>query len=113
MFHCFPTIHRTFPSMLNLAEIPTKQKHSFVEETIFDHIKHTKLTTTALSTTGQPSKYEHIQRMPSKQILDDCPEPDADIPPILLLYDGFGQFLDIVDGSNTTLGLSEVNMVEL
>ena len=43
---------------------------------------------------GKQSEYESLQRDPSERILDDRPEQDS-VPPVSLLYEGFGSFLDI------------------
>ncbi|KAF8804084.1 hypothetical protein BYT27DRAFT_7108055, partial [Phlegmacium glaucopus] len=94
------------------AGISGKRTRS-VTETAFDHMKRSKLTTTTPSTMAQPSIYENNQRTPSEKILDDRPKQDADIAPIPLLYDGFGEFLDIFDGGTDVPGLSEVNALEL
>lgn len=80
---------------------------------IFERPKRMKLATISLSTAAQQSKYESDQNTPFEKILDDRPVQDADILPVLLLYDGFGGFQDIVDGVtdvtiNHVLGLSEV-----
>jgi hypothetical protein len=45
--------------------------------------------------------------------LDDRPEPDPNIPPIPLLYDGFGHFLDIMDTHADVPGLADVDVLEL
>jgi hypothetical protein len=45
--------------------------------------------------------------------LDGHPEPDCDIPPIPLLYDGFGHFLDIMAARDDVPGLADVNFQEL
>ena len=82
-------------------------------EPVFERLKRTKLATTSPSTAAQPFKYEKIQNTPSEKILDDRPEQVADIPPVPLLYDGFGDFLDIVNGVTDVPGLSEVDMIEL
>ncbi|KAF8954989.1 hypothetical protein BDZ97DRAFT_1861950 [Flammula alnicola] len=89
-----------------------KRAHS-VTETAFNHLKRSKLATTAPSTLAQPSNYESHQKDSYEKILDDRPKPDAEIAPIPLLYDGFGQFLDIFDGGTDVPGLSEVNISEL
>ena len=94
------------------AGTSAKRGH-FSIETIFDRLKRTKLVISSPSTVAQPSKYEKNQNTPSEKILDDRPEQDADIPPFPLLYDGFGEFLDIVDGVTDVPGLSEVNTAEL
>jgi hypothetical protein len=89
-----------------------KRGHSPTEP-IFERLKRTKLVTTSPSTSAQPFKYQNNQNLPSVRILDDCPEQDADIPPVPLLYDGFGEFQDIIDGVTDVQGLSEVDMAEL
>jgi hypothetical protein len=45
--------------------------------------------------------------------LDDRPEPDPDIPPIPLLYGGFGHFLDIMDAHDNVPGLADVEVLKL
>ena len=57
--------------------------------------------------------YERLQHQPSEKILDDRPEPDPDIPPIPLPYDGFGHFLDIVDAHDDVPGLADVDVLML
>jgi hypothetical protein len=75
---------------------------------IFDRLKCAKVVTTAPSTTGKSDVYKHLQHQPSEKILDDRPGPDPDIPPIPLLYDGFGHFLDIMDARNDVPRLADV-----
>ena len=75
---------------------------------IFDRLKRVKVVTTAPSTT-----YKCLQYQPSEKILDDRPEPDPDIPPIPLLYDGFGHFLDIMDARDDVPGLADVDVLKL
>ncbi|CAA7270365.1 unnamed protein product [Cyclocybe aegerita] len=60
-----------------------------------------------------PSTYESMQRKSNEKILDDRPEPDDEIPPIPLLCDGFGHFLDILDGNADILGLDKVDSSKL
>jgi hypothetical protein len=90
-------------------------KHAAPEpaEGVFDRLKRAKIVTTAPSTTGKLAIYEHLQYQPSEKILDDRPEPDADIPPIPLLYHGFGHFLDIMDARDDVPGLADVEVLEL
>ena len=45
--------------------------------------------------------------------MDDRPTPDLSIPPIPLLYHGFGHFLDIMDGRDDVPGLVDVKAAEL
>ncbi|KAH9049253.1 hypothetical protein EDB83DRAFT_2631667 [Lactarius deliciosus] len=42
---------------------------------------------------AKPSKYKPLQNQPSQKILDDRPQADS-VPPLSLLYDGFGYFID-------------------
>ena len=69
--------------------------------------------TTAPSTTGKSDVYQYLQHQPSEKILDDRPKPDPDIPPVPLLYDGFGHFLDIMDDRDDVPGLADVEVLEL
>lgn len=66
----------------------------------------------APSSLAKPSEYESLQKRPDEKILDDRPQEDG-IPPISLLYDGFGQFLDIVAGVTDIKNLTDVKAVEL
>ncbi len=90
-----------------------KRKLGEPAEGVFDRFKRTKLVTTAPSDIGKSSTYLDLQKNPSERILDDRPQPDADIPPISLLYDGFGHFLDITDGHDDVPGLTDVKVREL
>ena len=40
------------------------------------------------------SAYQDLQLDPEQKILDDFPQPDLNIPPLALLYNGFGRFYD-------------------
>jgi hypothetical protein len=40
-----------------------------------------------------------LQESRQDRILDDCPEPDSDLPPLPLLYSGFGEFHDFINNS--------------
>ena len=59
-----------------------------------------------------PASYEELQKDLKNRILDDRPSPD-DVPPISLMYEGFGQFLDIFLGETDVEGLRTVNTFEL
>ena len=48
----------------------------------------------ALSKLNDYEEYWSLQYNRTEKILDDCPEPDLDIPPLPLLYRGFGRFRD-------------------
>ena len=49
------------------------------------------------------SVYEALQESQQERILDDCPLPDTDLPPLPLLYDGFGEFHDTVENPDANL----------
>lgn len=80
-----------------------------IADTPIDRLKRNIFATTAPSKAAQPSFYEAEQRLPSKRILDDRPTMDADIAPISLLYPGFGDFLDIINGRTDVPGINEVD----
>jgi hypothetical protein len=82
------------------------------EPDIFDRLKRTKLATIAPSTISKTAEYQSLQGDHSEKILDDRPVPD-DIPPISLLYEGFGHFFDIIDGRDNVLGIADVDSREL
>ena len=80
---------------------------------LHDRLKCTKFATTAPSDAAKQAAHERLQQDPSEKILDDRPEPDLDIPPISLLYEGFGHFLDIMDGRGNVPGLADIDVREL
>lgn len=45
------------------------------------------------------SIYEGLQEVQEDRIFDDCPHQDKDIPPLPLLYSGFGEFHDFIINS--------------
>jgi hypothetical protein len=92
---------------------PGKRKLVNQPKAFHDRLKRTKLARMLPQMTGKSSLYLHLQEDPSEKILDDRPHPDADIPPIPLLYDGFGHFLDVMDGHDDVPGLADVEVREL
>ncbi|KAI0306271.1 hypothetical protein B0F90DRAFT_1814202 [Multifurca ochricompacta] len=44
-----------------------------------------------------------VQKNPDQRIANDRPNVDADLPPISLMYHGFGQFLDCIHTDSTNL----------
>jgi len=82
-------------------------------EGFFNRLKRTKTVKNAPSDTGKSAIYESLQQQTSEKILDDRPHPDLDIPPIPLLYHGFGHFLDIMDARDDVPGLADVDVPEL
>lgn len=128
-FHMLPSItfHLLFPffplsrppGSLSLFTFCVKfvvigQKRALREpDGIFSRLKRAKIVTTAPSTTAKPEVYEPLQLEPSEKIYDDRPKPDPDIPSIVLLYEGFGHFLDIMDGREDVPGLADINVKSL
>jgi hypothetical protein len=53
------------------------------------------------SKANDPSTYEELQKSQEERLLDDCPTFDTDIPPLPLLYSGFGVFHDMVKTPST------------
>ncbi|KAH9059336.1 hypothetical protein EDB87DRAFT_1577674 [Lactarius vividus] len=56
--------------------------------------------------TGETPSYTSLQRRPTEKILDDRPGPDP-VPPVSLLYDGFGYFMDAVRGREGVSDMSK------
>ena len=81
-------------------------------EDIFD-LKPAKIVTNEPSDTEKSAVHQRIQEEPSENILDDCPEPDPDILPIALVYEGYGHFLDIMKARDDVPGLADVDVEEL
>ena len=67
-----------------------------------------KLARIEPSRANDPSIYEDLQGSQQERILDDCPSLDTDIPPLPLLYRGFGEFQDIVNNPNAELPRSDL-----
>jgi hypothetical protein len=70
------------------------------------------LATIAPSTTSKTVEYQSLQKDPFEKNSDDRPGSD-DIPPISLLYEGFGHFFEIIDGRDNVPGLADVDSREL
>ena len=118
-FPFFPLSRPSPPGSLSLFTLCVKfvaigQKRALREpDGIFSRLKRAKIVTTAPSTTAKPEVYEPLQLEPSEKIYDDRPKPDPDIPSIVLLYEGFGHFLDITDGREDVPGLAGINVKSL
>lgn len=64
----------------------------------FGDFFQSKIATMAPSSMALPEEYTLIQADTNQRLLDDRPYED-EVPPLSLLYDGFGTFLDIASGS--------------
>jgi len=67
------------------------------EEKQFSYYTEAPWATLALarpSNLNTLSTYQQLQLDPGQKILDDFPQPDLNIPPLALLYNGFGRFDD-------------------
>ncbi|KAI0036087.1 hypothetical protein K488DRAFT_42040, partial [Vararia minispora EC-137] len=71
--------------------------------------KRAKVVLEAPSDLSKSENYEALQEMPSERILDDCPVADEDIPPLPLLYRGFGLFIDIYNGNDNIPELKHID----
>ncbi|KAH8990753.1 hypothetical protein EDB92DRAFT_1996290 [Lactarius akahatsu] len=90
------------------------QKRSVPQQgDVHSQFKRTKVATLAPSSLAASQRYVRLQQDSRERILDDRPEPDHQIPPIPLLYSGFGHFLDIMDGRNDVPGLANIKVAEL
>ncbi|KAG5649944.1 hypothetical protein H0H81_001375 [Sphagnurus paluster] len=75
----------------------------------YERLKRTKLVAVSPSRIASPSAYMALQNDSDERILDGRPSLDEDIAPIVLLYHGFGIFLDIFDGQKDVAGLDKVD----
>ncbi|KAF8506858.1 hypothetical protein F5888DRAFT_1798087 [Russula emetica] len=67
-----------------------------------DYLEGTRLSKLAClepSKANSVSVYETLQESQEDRILDDCPKPNLAIPPLPLLYSGFGEFHDFIINS--------------
>lgn len=97
------------------VKLPTIRSKRTIPESMDVHsrIKRAKLANDPPSFLAESQNYERLQQDSRERILDDRPEPDRDIPPVPLLYPGFGHFLDIVDGCGNVPRLADVKVAEL
>ncbi len=66
------------------------------EEDYLEDVKSRMLVTLPPDALNYDSLYAEMQKDKKQKILDDCPVPDKGIPPLSLLYHGFGRFLDFM-----------------
>ncbi|KAI6026740.1 hypothetical protein BKA83DRAFT_4247357 [Pisolithus microcarpus] len=92
--------------------VPQKRERSTSDD-LYERAKRSKIVITPPSTVGKPDVYQSLQKDPSEKIFDDRPKPDRDVAPAALLYEGFGHFLDIMDGRSNVPGLADIDTTKL
>ena len=75
---------------LFLPDLLPKPSLSLVKE-----FRRLRIVIDAPSKVSKPETYKALQEQPEQRNLDDRPRADRFIPPISLLYDGFGFFSDV------------------
>ncbi|KAG8894743.1 hypothetical protein FRB99_001022, partial [Tulasnella sp. 403] len=81
----------------------TLGKRRDIEPTIVECLKRQRLTLHSPSEVGKSPNYYVLQTSEENKILCDRPSQDMGIAPICLLYPGFRNFRDNVDGSDPCL----------
>lgn len=85
-----------FPAELTFVLI-AKRKQPEEDDNYLEGARSSKLARLWPSEANDPSKYQSLQENQQERILDDCSRPDIDIPPLPLIYRGFGVFHDMVE----------------
>ncbi|KAH9039991.1 hypothetical protein EDB84DRAFT_1559955 [Lactarius hengduanensis] len=80
---------------------------------VHSRLKRTRLATQPPSILASSKNYASLQQNSQERLLDDRPEPDLGIPPIPLLYSGFGHFLDITHSCDNVPGITDIKVVQL
>ncbi|KAF8343363.1 hypothetical protein F5887DRAFT_1283597 [Amanita rubescens] len=93
-----------------LATVIQQKRVLSEQEDILYRVKRAKIVTIAPSSAAKPDISETLE--PTEKIFDDRPEPDPNIPPVALLYEGFGHFLDIMDGRDVP-GMADIDVMKL
>ena len=84
-----PVVHLSF----SVTALPPADSSTL--ENIFLDFQSLRIVREPPSVISQPDNYKKLQGRPNERILDNRPSVDSLIPPISLLYDGFGFFEDI------------------
>lgn len=92
--------------------IPQKRELPTLDD-LYERTKRSKIVTNPPSIAGTPDFFESLQKDQAEKILDDRPTPDHDVAPAALLYEGFGHFLDIMDGRLGVPGLVDIDTTKL
>jgi hypothetical protein len=100
--------------ILSLLDPPSEPSSaSKPSPTAFDKFRRLKIITEPPLGVSKPESYQALQNQPDQRIWDDRPEADRFIPPISLLYDGFGIFDDVLCGRGPVPGESDILEVKL
>ena len=99
MSHLLESIRASTEAEGVLRKVSSKREREQPAEGDISLFKRCRLATTVPSKIAVPNEYHNIQELPSQRILDDRPVPDHNVPPVALLYEGFGVFQDMYEGS--------------
>ena len=80
--------------------------------TLSERFLELKIVNVAPSSIAKTENYRKIQKQYSQRILDDRPRTDGFVPPISLLYDGFGVFDDVLCERGQVPGETSIPEVE-
>jgi hypothetical protein len=78
-------------TIISLAAVLGKRPRAVDD---LNSVHHSKLVKASPSDMGKLDNYRSLQQKPTQKILDDRPATDS-FPPVSLLYDGFGYFMDV------------------
>ena len=106
LYLCSPVVHLYFS-----GTAPPPADSSALENMFLD-FQSLRIVREPPSAISQPDNYKKLQGQPNQRILDDRPSVDSLIPPISLLYDGFGIFEDIRQGFPVP-GEEDINETQL
>ena len=76
---------------------------------IHEQLKKAKLVKTVPSKISSLIAYKSLQGDSHQKLLDNHPSPNKDIPPVVLLYYGFGLFYDIFHSQANISHLKKVD----
>ncbi|KAJ3510166.1 hypothetical protein NLJ89_g4834 [Agrocybe chaxingu] len=106
-------IHEKEGSVVILYESGKRRAEQAADLSEFQQAKKAKLISKSPSEMSKPVNYEAMQKSQLERILDDRPTPDEGLPPVPLLYSGFGHFLDIYNGCEDFPELSNLDLPRL
>jgi len=107
---CYPFINLILVVLAFASSVLDKRFHGVPDDLLQVLASKSKLATDPPSVLALPNNYRSLQLKSAERILDDHPESDL-IPPVSesLLYEGFGQFLDVFCGRQDVHPMSKKN----